>query len=413
MQVDMYYDNGTLKLNHPDSAVVDTYASKPVDQPFTYQQFKASFPKQYLNRLRETDSLLFVLNDAHRSTPTAQLLSWFHQLDASILEKADILIACGTHEVPDEAQLQKILGGFFFSHSSRVKFHKCHDDKTKKPIGNDKFGEEVSLNEELFNYTQICIINSVEPHYFAGYTGGRKSICPGLADFKTIERNHNLANSLDCAPMRLDGNPMAEHLENILDLALANVPSIKSALTIQVVYDSKKQIGGLYFGDIRSAFTEAVTYAETIYRQTFSEPYDIALLEILPPLDKTVYQAQKALENNQLAVKDKGYAVIVSSCYEGIGSKHFFELADIWDADNNCSTDGKQHFGSHKLSRVNAMSRRIHTGLYSNANPEEVKKVFYEPIDNLQHLLDALSTDSSPLRIAVVHDAGHLVLQNE
>ena len=271
----------------------------------------------------------------------------------------------------------------------------------------DSQGQDFYLNKKIFEYDAVFIINSVEPHYFAGFTGGRKSLVPGLADFETIERNHNLANSLACMPLKLKGNPMAEHLDELLSLV-----ELKNVTTLQVVYDSRQEIKKLFFGEIKEAFSNAVAYASEIYACTPDKKYDMVFMEILPPLDKSVYQAQKALENCQAAVKDNGTAVIVAACVDGKGSDHFFELAKNWDKTNNEPKDGKFHFGSHKLSRVNAIGKRIDVRLYSVQSHDLVSQVFYnaleKPDEYLQGKLNNNNTD-----IAVIHDAAHTVMRYE
>ena len=98
------------------------------------------------------------------------------------------------------------------------------------------------------------------------------------------------------------------------------------------------------------------------------------------------------------------------ACEDGIGSKAFFELSKIWDREKNQPVDGQVRFGSHKLSRVNAMTRRINVRLYSELPADIARQVFYEPVGNLQALIGELLTKENN-RLAVVHDAGHSVLQ--
>ncbi len=225
------------------------------------------------------------------------------------------------------------------------------------PVGKDRFGEAVYLNKAYFEADSVCAIGSVEPHYFAGYTGGRKSLIPGLSDFKTVERNHNLANSLDAAPMKLKGNPVAEHLGEMLDLV-----DTSKCLSLQIVTDANRAIAGVFAGDLNDSFEKAVNCAAGIFGHTVRHRYDTVMCEVLPPLDGNLYQAQKGLENCQQAVADGGTAVVISACAEGIGSQHFWDLANGWNREDNRPGDGRLHFGSHKLSRVNEMRKRISSG---------------------------------------------------
>jgi nickel-dependent lactate racemase len=134
---------------------------------------------------------------------------------------------------------------------------------------------------------------------------------------------------------------------------------------------------------------------------------------LISPLDKNLYQAQKALENCQDAVADGGSAVVFSACEEGVGSRYFFEQASGWDRERNESVDGVERFGSHKLSRVNAMTRRIDVRLHSELDDETVRRVFYEPLADVSEYIGRRAEGNTNYRLAVVHDAGHTVLRRQ
>jgi nickel-dependent lactate racemase len=272
-------------------------------------------------------------------------------------------------------------------------------------VGRDRFNCEVFLNSAVLRAGQVIAIGSVEPHYFAGYTGGRKSIFPGLTDLATVERNHNLANSLEAAPLKLAENPMAEHLDELMGLIDQD-----KLFGIQIVTDARHQVAGVFCGSLAKGFRDAVGLAQDIFAHSVTHKYDVVLCELLPPLDKNLYQVQKALENCQAAVADGGSAVVVAACEEGIGSDYFFDLAAKWDRDLNIPRDGKPTFGSHKLSRVNSIGKRIGVRLYSRLSDELPRRVFYEPLHDIERFLKERAEKRTLLRMAVVHDAGHTVL---
>jgi nickel-dependent lactate racemase len=347
--------------------------------------------------------LLIVVNDGHRPTPTSEILAHLNRIDSTLLDRAFFMIAAGTHSEPTAAHYTKIFGDFYDRLKDRLSFHDAHDKSRMRSIGVDHLGGEVWLNNALFEYDRVMLISSVEPHYFAGYTGGRKSILPGLADFKAIERNHNLANSLQAAPLKLGGNPVAEHMAAVLDMLGA-----EKYFGIQVVIDAHKKLAGAFFGDLKTSFEGAVEYSAGMYGHRVPKPYDVVICELLPPLDGNLYQLQKALENCQPAVKDGGTILLVSECKNGVGSDHFFNLAQTWDRDKNVAAGGQLHFGSHKLSRVNAISKRINVRLYSSLPADKPRQVFYEPVDDIQPLLTDLLTEQKAA--AIVYDSGNTVL---
>ncbi len=406
MDLRLAYGGGSLSVEVPNSLRVDTYAPRKAERPIDFEQFAATLTKAGGDSFLASDGLLCLINDGYRNTPTALMLSWLEQMLPGFVDRVDFLMATGTHKPPTERHLDTILGPFRSRIEPKLAIHDCRDRDALATVGRDMFGATVYLNRLVLDGRPLIVLGSSEPHYFAGYTGGRKVFFPGLADLATIERNHNLANSMDAQPMRLAGNPVAEHMENLLTLA----PTDRT-FSVQVVVDADGQMAGITAGDLEESFLVATRIADRMSLHTVPERYDVILCELLPPLDTNLYQAQKALENVQAAVHDRGSVVVISACDEGIGSPHFFELASLWDAENMCALDGQQHFGSHKLSRVNAMNRRIRVRLFSNMDPDDARKVFYEPLDNLQEFLFQKWNNDATLSVAVVHDAGNTVLR--
>lgn len=404
MVVDVSYGNSKITLKFPDSVRVDCFEPVSFDKVLSCKDFLA-YMEKYGPEFLTGEIPLVVVNDGFRSTPTSQVLSWLEAYNPRIIEKAAFLVACGTHPLPTERHFQKIFGDFYPRIKERVVCHDASDTGSLKSVGRDRFDKDVFVNGLLLESERVLFITSVEPHYFAGFTGGRKSVFPGLADFDTVVRNHNLANSLEAAPMKLDGNPVAEHLEELLGLV-----DDRSFFSFQILLDARGQLVGMFTGSLREAFREAVSMAREIYEAKASERYDAVICEMLPPLDKDLYQAQKALENCQAGVKNGGAAIVVSSCDEGIGSKHFFELAQNWDAGKNTARDDLEHFGSHKLSRVLSMKKRINVFLHSRLPDETVRQVFYEPLKDIQGYFNKQIENNKYYTVGIVRDAGSTVL---
>ena len=132
---------------------------------------------------------MFIVNDGTRPTPTAAIL---RVLSKKIdLSSVRFLIATGIHRAPTEEEYRMIFGELYESLNDRIHPHDSRRDKMVF-LGRSKNGTEMAVNEIAVNADRLVIITSVEPHYFAGYTGGRKSFLPGVASYKTIEQNHKL-----------------------------------------------------------------------------------------------------------------------------------------------------------------------------------------------------------------------------
>ncbi|MDH4156265.1 MAG: lactate racemase domain-containing protein [candidate division Zixibacteria bacterium] len=405
MHMEVAYGKARLKFDIPGTATVDHYQPAAADRIIDYPDFVSALEKAGGDRFLASEAPLIVVNDGHRNTPTPQILEWLDRYRPDLLDSARFLVAAGTHKPPTEKHYEAIFGRYYDRLADRISVHKATDLTMMTKIGEDRLARGIWLNKVVLKSEKVFIIGSVEPHYFAGFTGGRKVFFPGLTDQKTVERNHNLANSLDAAPLRLKGNPMAEDLAR-----LRKMVRIDRLFTVQAVLDAERRVCGVFFGDLDEAFQQGVALAEKIYARRISRSYDAVICELLPPLDGSLYQAQKALENCQRAVKDGGAAIIISACDGGIGSREFYDLARRWDAAKNVAVDGKVHFGSHKLSRVIGIARRIQVRLHSNLPDEDARQVFYEPLADISQFLASQAEGARGYAVAIVHDAGNMVL---
>ncbi len=407
MKIALDYSGSPLELDIPDSFSVETFAPRSVDRTADFAAFRDEFQSRG-GEAAIGGSPLIVINDGYRNTPTPLVIEWLDQLASNLLDRSSFLIATGTHDAPTEEHYRNILGRFHDRLRPRTDYHRCEDYATMAKFTDDPLGGKVLVNRAVLNDRPVLIIGSVEPHYFAGFTGGRKAIFPGLVDLATTERNHNLAASLDAAPLRLTGNPVAEHLQLLTD----QIDSPRF-FSIQVVLDVDHRPAGVFCGRLADSFGRAVALADQIYAHHVPRKYDIVLAELRPPLDKNLYQLQKAVENCQAAVADGGALIVLSACEEGIGSPHFYGLAERWDPMRNLPADGSPvTFGSHKLSRVVTITRRVQVLVHTRVAKQDVRRVFYEPLDNVQDFLYSKRDDCEKCNVAVVYDAGHTVLAN-
>lgn len=347
---------------------------------------------------------LVIVNDGYRHTPTAMVLDFISRLAPRFVRQASFLMATGTHPAPTEEHLQLIFGRHLEAVRDRLFVHTATDTDSMTPVGRDQFDQPVHLNRLLFAFEQIVVIGSVEPHYFAGFTGGRKSIIPGLCDLGTTERNHNLAASLSAAPLVLNGNPVAEHLEAMLQLA-----TLPPTLSIQVVANHEGLPMAICMGDLQTSFGDACRIATDALAHRVVEPYDLAFACLRPPLDANLYQAQKGAENSLAGVRDQGDLVVISPCREGIGSKHFMTEAANWDRAANAPRDGVRRFGSHKLSRMVAAQKRLRVSLRCELDDCTVEAAFYHAAPDLQIIV---GRQRPGCRVALLPDAGNTALYN-
>ncbi len=403
MDATVRYGDERISLTLPEGAALDEVNCKAMTGSFDCDKFLAELRAAERDLFPVNQADLFIVNDAYRPTPTETILEWIDN-GGGIPDTAAFLIAAGTHREPDENQLFEIFGSYYERFKTRIYSHDCRKGDLMTSVGEDSDGNPVYVNSRFVEASKVVVIGSVEPHYFAGFTGGRKSIFPGLTDFETTARNHNLAVSFAAAPMKLEGNPVEEDLQSFLPFI-----ADKHILSIQIVMGRDNTVSSIHCGGLKESFEKAVGESREIFSGLYDEPYDLLLAEVHPPLDANLYQLQKSLENCQGAVKDGGAIILFSRCREGIGSRAFFDLAERWEAGQVHLEDGPSAFGMHKLARVENIAERIRVYLHSELEEGIPEKVFYRNAANPQELIDELGKNDK-LRIALVHDAGHTVL---
>lgn len=402
MEIRIRYMNIEFPLIIPNTAHCDEFRGRSVDDIMTPDSLFEDIKRAEADLFDLDSAQVYIVNDAYRPTPTALILDWLAQHNR-LNGDSIFIVATGTHAAPTEKQLRSIFGNHLSSLRRRIIIHDSRRAEELIEVGHDNDGSPVLLHRAVAEADRIVVIGSVEPHFFAGYTGGRKSLFPGVCDYATTVRNHNRAVSFEAMPMKLKDNPVDEHLRGLMKLV-----HDKMLFGIQVVCAADSENVNVYIGQLDDAFQRACRAAEYVYGATVDHSYDLLLAEVLPPLDSNLYQLQKSLENCQRAVTDGGTIVLFSSCHEGIGSSGFYHLADKWRPGMRFT--GEEAFGWHKLERVHKINQRVNVCLFSELPDEIPEKVFFSPVRSPQALVDSYFQDNEKAALAVVRDAGHTVL---
>jgi len=346
--------------------------------------------------------LVVIVNDATRATPTALVLELLHPLLSS-LDDARLVVATGTHRAPSDAELSHILGGLEPFWRPRTSIHDSRDLSAMVNLGKTSRGNDVLLNRDVADAGSILVIGSVEPHYFAGYTGGRKSFLPGVAAYETVERNHALAMDPASMPAALEGNPVHEDMQEAADLM-----SDRDVWSIMAVVDADHNVCGAAAGGLNESFREAVSGARAVFEVPIEERADVVVAVAPPPMDTTLYQAHKALEHGSLALRDGGVIILVSRCREGMGQTSFAELLGAADTPRDAimSVRSGYELGHHKVARIASIACRAEVWAVTDIDAARIRGVFMRPFPGLQTALDAaIERTGQDARVLVLPDA--------
>lgn len=333
--------------------------------------------------LKGKSRVLIVVNDADRATPTARILRQIRNETGSL--NFDFLIATGSHPPPSESDLRTIFGDLLSAVRGRLHVHDCRNTDETVRIGVTSRGTPVRINRRVLDADGIVAIGSVEPHYFAGFTGGRKSFLPGTAGFESIERNHKLALEPGVDVAVLEGNPVHEDMAEAAEML-----GEKPIFSIQAVLDAEDRIAAVYAGPLKAGFRAGVKTARDIYCVPVRNKADVIVTAAEPPLDKNLYQAHKAIENVRTALKPGGVLILAAACPEGIGNDAFARLLAASDSPGTAirSIRGSYRLGHHKAARIASLVQTARLWAVTELCEEVLLPLFIQKKSDVQSALD-------------------------
>jgi nickel-dependent lactate racemase len=264
--------------------------------------------------------LTVLVNDPQRHTATNAVLRLV--ADRIAPARLRVLVAAGSHPAPPRAARElferSVLGGIT---PAAIQWHDCRAADLSAIGPADPSTAVWRGHPWLLESAGVLAIGSVEPHYFAGWTGAHKTATVGVAAHDDIQANHALALSPHCRPTCLDGNPVAEGILAMLGTLEANRP-VAAVNLVQAGPDILAAAGG----SARTALDAARPSAEAALVRRIDKPADALVAEVAAPLAESFYQADKGIKNNEWAVRDGGCLVLVAACPQGIGQDHFISL---------------------------------------------------------------------------------------
>lgn len=229
-----------------------------------------------------------------------------------------ILVATGTHRAATREELLERFGDEIVSQEN-IYIHNCDDASSMTILGDTPGGNTIAINRLAAEADLLIAEGFIEPHFFAGFSGGRKSIMPGIASRGSIMYNH-------CAPWIADPHSVMGSLEHNPiheDMVFAARKS-GLAFILNVVLNHKKEIIGAYAGDMEEAHREGVAFLSSLCACPAS-PADIVIVSNGGfPLDQNIYQSVKGMATAARTCRKGGVIIIVSQCADGHGGESFY-----------------------------------------------------------------------------------------
>ena len=390
-------DRNLLAVVRPQSVVVED--ENRVLRESLRQPLKACPIEEFIE---SHHSFLLVVNDSTRPTPTATV---FETLYPMLRERrCGVMVGTGSHRQPTEQEYKSILGRHYGVLREQASAHDAVRSTTTN-LGRTSFGTEITVNEALEDFDALIVIGSVEPHYFAGFTGGRKGISPGLAAYSSIEANHKLALKPEAATLRLRGNPVHEDLEQYIRVILRE----HDIFAVNMVLDASHRVYNTASGHILDSLYTAAEYSREVFVKEVPEKADVVIAVAHSPLDINLYQAQKALENAKGVVRKNGTMILVARCSDGIGPPNFHQLLTSAGSPTEVFSRIREGYklGYHKAAKIADMLISHDIYAVTKLQDDQLKVAFMKPFRNVQEALnEALAKSGRDATVLVLLDAG-------
>jgi nickel-dependent lactate racemase len=325
------YGETSLRLKIPSGygcTVLEPREMKGVRDPCAALRASMLNPigsESLLDLAEGSSSPCIVVSDSTRPTPSGVIaesaLDVLNQAGVGD-ESVRVVVATGLHRPCTDAELVEMLGAELLGRVDVVN-HSARDRGSVEYLGDTARGTPLWVNRMVLDSDLVIGDGYIEPHFFAGYTGGGKNIVPGVSGLETIKANHG-AEMIDHPKARagaLDENPI--YMDIVEGARVAGY-----GFSVNVTLNSMKRVSGVFSGDFEEAHLEGCGFLQD-YVGVKTRPADIVVTTNGGyPLDRDLYQAVKGMTVGEACVKDGGIIVVASECRDGVGHPEFRRLVE-------------------------------------------------------------------------------------
>ena len=349
-------------------------------------------------------SVVIITSDITRPCPSDRMIPPIvDELNRAGIKDEDITVifALGSHR-PHTAEERTQLVGIEIA--SRLNCIDSDPDRTVR-IGETLRGTPIEVFEPVVQADVRIALGTVEPHYFAGYSGGAKSLVPGVCSIETIRQNHALMVEPMARAGILDGNPVREDIEE----GAAMVPI---DFILNVILDREKRVVAAAAGHPIEAHRWACRVVEFLSITPVDQAVDIVVVSAGGyPKDINMYQAQKALDNAAAAVRPGGVIIWVAECSEGLGHATFEQWLVGRSADQILDRI-RQNFvlGGHKAAAIARVLKQAEVLLVSTLPAAQVTSCGMEPYSDINSAMQAAMQRMGPAANVTIIPEGGAIL---
>jgi len=349
-----------------------------------------------LTQQRAARSVAIAINDKTRPVPYELLLPPLlaHLEGLGIPPQAICLfIANGTHIPMPPAEYSRILPAEIIARYP-IHSHSCDADENLVHLGNTARGTEIWVNQKFYESDLKIVTGNIEPHHFAGFSGGAKTASIGLCSRSTINQNHTMLVDPNSMIGIYESNPLRQDIEDIGD-------QIGIDYALNFVMSGEHEIAEVLFGSPRAVMQAGIPIARQICQTPVHGSYDLVIASAGGhPKDINLYQAQKAMTHAALLARPGGMIILVSECPEGSGSASYEayvqQMSSHTQVLERFSQDGFR-VGPHKSFQIARLATQFGIVLVSEIPPELAQKLLLNSAKSVQQAVDGALTKEGGL----------------
>jgi nickel-dependent lactate racemase len=411
MEFELDYGRSTLGLSLPDAHPIDLVTKRPTRRlADPGAELRAGLERPIdapaLRELaRGRKDAVIVISDSTRPVPNALLLPPI--LDALVAgglpaSAVTVQVATGLHRPNTPQELAEMLGTEL-ARSLRIVQHDARDLDAHSHLGETRRGIPIWIDRFFLDSDLRIITGLIEPHLMAGYSGGRKAVCPGLAAVETVRVAHGPAMlEGQIGPGIIDGNPLHAGLIEVLR-------RVGVDFLVNVALDRDRKVAGVYCGHPETAHRAGMDFVEDESHVALREPADLVIASAGGhPLDSTFYQAIKGISAASAIVRPGGVILLCASLSEGVGSASFEKLLreceSVEDFELRLADDRFFVIDQWMVQHLCQARRRADIMLFSDGLPvESAAELLVDAVASPQEGIDrALERLGPNARIAVL-----------
>lgn len=328
--VQFFYDTGTVPLEVPDHAAVlesriSELKSDKNGREIVREAMDHPIGSEPLAKLAQgKKNCTIIISDHTRPVPSPDILP---EMIADLRKgnpdiDIQLLVATGFHRPTSTEELRHKLGDDLYEEfKDKIIVHDAHNPERNEKVGTLPSGPDCIIDKEALHTDLLIAEGFIEPHFFAGYSGGRKSVLPGVADAVTVMGNHcsKFIDDPHSATGIIEGNPI--HKDMVAASRMANL-----AYIVNVVIDEDKKTVAAFAGDVERAHEAGVAFLEDFVKVK-PAPADIVITTNGGyPLDQNAYQSPKGMTAGEATVNEDGVIIMLATCKDGTGGDFFYHI---------------------------------------------------------------------------------------